>query len=171
MRLWQNRQPRRQSRSLCLSKTDSRRVTPTAALGRMQRLAAPRRSCHTSNEAAILDLVSRCSAAVRTRANDATVQGLRQRSGTSRARQAGSLHRSTREGLSSLRTDSIVMVEGVRSFQLIEKSGAGFRTCPIHPAVGAYVTSLVDNSADGFLIPSRSRRFVTTFGGKLLSAA
>ena len=56
-----------------------------------------------------------------------------------------------REGLSSLQTDSIVKVEGIPSFRLKEKSEAGVRHCPIHPAISKFVTALVNNARrDGF---------------------
>jgi integrase len=63
-----------------------------------------------------------------------------------------------REGLASLKTDSVVRKAGIDCLQLREKTEAGVRTVPIHPEIAAQVKDLVKNSKDGFLIPCDARR-------------
>jgi integrase len=64
-----------------------------------------------------------------------------------------------REGLASLKTDSVVQVEGIPSLRLQEKSEAGVRDVPIHPQIARLVTMLVKDSKAGFLIPSQTNRY------------
>ncbi|NBA95843.1 site-specific integrase [Pseudomonas sp. R5(2019)] len=62
------------------------------------------------------------------------------------------------EELCQLRTEHIVMVDGVQSFDIKEsKTAAGIRVVPIHPALTALVQRLKDDAQDGFLVPSASR--------------
>ncbi len=59
-----------------------------------------------------------------------------------------------REGLASLKTDSVIQVEGVACLSLTEKTEAGIRKVPVHPEIAALVKKLIEDSKDGFLIPS-----------------
>jgi len=64
-----------------------------------------------------------------------------------------------REGLASLRVESVVKVQGIDCFKLAEKTGAGVRTVPIHPAIQPLVKQLIEISTDGFLIPSEADKY------------
>jgi len=64
-----------------------------------------------------------------------------------------------REGLASLKTNSVVQVEGIQSLRLQEKSEAGIRDVPIHPEIAGLINMLVKDSKDGYLIPSRTNRY------------
>lgn len=62
------------------------------------------------------------------------------------------------EELCRLKTDKIVVVEGVRSFDISDsKTKAGIRVVPIHPALADIVTRLEEDSTDGYLIETNSR--------------
>lgn len=59
------------------------------------------------------------------------------------------------EELAQLRTDSVITVEGIRSFKIADsKTVAGIREIPIHPSLAVIVDRLISNSTDGFLLPS-----------------
>jgi integrase len=59
------------------------------------------------------------------------------------------------EELAQLRADSIITIEGIRSFKITDsKTVAGIREIPIHPSLNAIVDRLISNSTDGFLLPS-----------------
>jgi integrase len=64
-----------------------------------------------------------------------------------------------REGLASLKTDSIVKIQGIECLSLQEKTEAGVRNVPIHPEIAALIKELVKNSGDGFLIPSEVDKY------------
>lgn len=59
------------------------------------------------------------------------------------------------EEIAQLRKDSIVTVEGVKTFKITDsKTVAGIREIPIHPSLGKLVDRLTIKSTDGFLLPS-----------------
>lgn len=59
------------------------------------------------------------------------------------------------EEICQLRTDSIVLIEGVPSFKIEDsKTAAGIREVPVHSALLPLVERLSKESADSFLIPS-----------------
>ncbi|WP_314917904.1 tyrosine-type recombinase/integrase [Pseudomonas helleri] len=61
------------------------------------------------------------------------------------------------EEIAQLRKDSIVTVEGIRTFKINEsKTVAGIREIPIHPSLTEVVDHLISKSPDGFLLPSSS---------------
>lgn len=61
------------------------------------------------------------------------------------------------EEIAQLRSDSIITVEGIRTFKITDsKTVAGIREIPIHPSLAEVVDRLIDKSTDGFLLPSSS---------------
>ena len=61
------------------------------------------------------------------------------------------------EEITQLRKDSIVTVEGIRTFKITDsKTVAGIREIPIHPSLAEVVDRLIDKSTDDFLLPSSS---------------
>jgi integrase len=49
-------------------------------------------------------------------------------------------------------------VEGVQSFNIDDsKTAAGIRVVPVHPALATLVQRLMNNSKDGYLVPSDSK--------------
>lgn len=61
------------------------------------------------------------------------------------------------EEIAKLRSDSIITVEGIRTFKITDsKTVAGIREIPIHPSLAEVVDRLIDKSTDGFLLPSSS---------------
>ena len=61
------------------------------------------------------------------------------------------------EEIAQLRSDSIITVEGIRTFKISDsKTVAGIREIPIHPSLAEVVDRLIDKSTDGFLLPSSS---------------
>jgi integrase len=64
-----------------------------------------------------------------------------------------------REGLASLTKASVVMVDGVQSLRLHEKTAAGVRDVPVHPEIVALIAQLISDSRDGFLIPSEANKY------------
>ena len=61
------------------------------------------------------------------------------------------------EEIAQLREDSIITVEGIRTFKISDsKTVAGIREIPIHPSLAEVVDRLIDKSTDGFLLPSSS---------------
>ena len=62
------------------------------------------------------------------------------------------------EELCQLRTEHIITVEGVQSFNITDsKTAAGIRVVPVHPALTVTVQRLMDDSKNGYLVPSDSR--------------
>lgn len=62
------------------------------------------------------------------------------------------------EEICKLTKDNVVTIEGVQCFDVIDsKTVAGIRTVPVHPALKKIVSRLINESKDGFLIPSKSR--------------
>ncbi|CRL48347.1 tyrosine-type recombinase/integrase [Pseudomonas sp. URMO17WK12:I11] len=62
------------------------------------------------------------------------------------------------EELCQLRIGNVVDEDGVQSFDIEDsKTVAGIRVVPVHPALKALVKRLVDNSKDGYLVPSDSK--------------
>ncbi|WDY56815.1 tyrosine-type recombinase/integrase [Pseudomonas sp. PSKL.D1] len=61
------------------------------------------------------------------------------------------------EELAQLRKESVVKVEGVLSFKIEDsKTAAGIREIPVHPSIQTTVERLINDSADGFLLPATS---------------
>ncbi len=61
------------------------------------------------------------------------------------------------EEIAQLHKDSIITVEGIRTFKITDsKTVAGIREIPIHPSLAEVVDRLIDESTDGFLLPSSS---------------
>jgi integrase len=61
------------------------------------------------------------------------------------------------EELCQLRTENVIDDEGVQSFDIDEsKTVAGIRVVPVHPALTALVKRLMEDSKDGYLIPSNA---------------
>lgn len=59
------------------------------------------------------------------------------------------------EEIAQLQKDSIVTVEGIKTFKITDsKTVAGIREIPIHPSLTEVVDRLVRQSTDGFLLPS-----------------
>jgi integrase len=59
------------------------------------------------------------------------------------------------EELCQLRTENVIDVEGVQSFDIVDsKTVAGIRVVPVHPALTALVKRLMEDTNDGYLIPS-----------------
>ena len=62
------------------------------------------------------------------------------------------------EELCQLRTENIIDEDGVKSFDIVDsKTAAGIRVVPVHPALAALVKRLMDDSKDGYLVPSDSK--------------
>jgi integrase len=62
------------------------------------------------------------------------------------------------EELCQLRTENIIDEDGVQSFDIVDsKTAAGIRVVPVHPALKALVKRLMDDSKDGYLVPSDSK--------------
>lgn len=61
------------------------------------------------------------------------------------------------EEIAQLHKDSIITVEGIRTFKITDsKTVAGIREIPIHPSLAEVVDRLIGESTDGFLLPSSS---------------
>ena len=61
------------------------------------------------------------------------------------------------EEIAQLHKNSIITVEGIRTFKITDsKTVAGIREIPIHPSLAEVVDRLIDESTDGFLLPSSS---------------
>lgn len=59
------------------------------------------------------------------------------------------------EELCQLKTEHIIKPEGVRSFDIVDsKTAAGIRVVPVHHALSSLVDRLLENSKDGYLVPS-----------------
>ncbi|KJZ38233.1 tyrosine-type recombinase/integrase [Pseudomonas fluorescens] len=62
------------------------------------------------------------------------------------------------EELCRLQIENVITVEGVQSFDIVEsKTKAGIRVVPIHPALTSVVARLMDDSRDGYLVPTKGR--------------
>jgi len=62
------------------------------------------------------------------------------------------------EELCQLRTENIIDEDGVQSFDIVDsKTVAGIRVVPVHPALATLVKRLMDDSKDGYLVPSDSK--------------
>jgi integrase len=62
------------------------------------------------------------------------------------------------EELCQLRTEHIIVVEGVQSFNIDDsKTAAGIRVVPVHPALTTLVQRLITDTKDGYLVPSESK--------------
>jgi len=62
------------------------------------------------------------------------------------------------EELCQLRTENLIKVDGVLSFDIIDsKTAAGIRAVPVHPALSDLVTRLENEAVEGYLVPSKSR--------------
>lgn len=62
------------------------------------------------------------------------------------------------EELCQLRTENLIKVDGVLSFDIIDsKTAAGIRVVPVHPALLDLVTRLESEAVEGYLVPSKSR--------------
>ncbi|MBT1258931.1 tyrosine-type recombinase/integrase [Pseudomonas sp. VS40] len=62
------------------------------------------------------------------------------------------------EELCRLQIENVITVEGVQSFDIVEsKTKAGIRVVPIHPALKGVVARLIDDSTDGYLVPTKGR--------------
>lgn len=63
------------------------------------------------------------------------------------------------EEIGQLRTDNIINVEGVLSFDIEDsKTKAGIRQIPVHPAIKTTVERLIADSEDGYLLPSVNKK-------------
>jgi len=63
------------------------------------------------------------------------------------------------EEIGQLRTENIIKVEGVLSFDIEEsKTKAGIRQIPVHPTIQTTVERLIAESKDGFLLPSVNKK-------------
>lgn len=63
------------------------------------------------------------------------------------------------EEIGQLRTENILKVEGVLSFDIEDsKTKAGIRQIPVHPAIQTTVQRLIAESEDGFLLPSVNKK-------------
>ena len=61
------------------------------------------------------------------------------------------------EELCQLRTENVIDDEGVQSFDIVDsKTVAGIRVVPVHPALTALVKRLMEDTKDGYLIPSKA---------------
>ncbi|WP_313086989.1 tyrosine-type recombinase/integrase [Stutzerimonas nitrititolerans] len=75
------------------------------------------------------------------------------------------------EELCELEKDSIVVVDGIRSFDIdYSKTKAGIRIVPIHPALADIVKRLEENSKDGYLIETNSRNKYKTRSAAMVKA-
>jgi integrase len=62
------------------------------------------------------------------------------------------------EELCQLRTENLIKVDSVLSFDITDsKTAAGIRVVPVHPALSEVVTRLAAEAEDGFLVPSKCR--------------
>lgn len=62
------------------------------------------------------------------------------------------------EELCQLKTENIILVDGVSCFDIVDsKTVAGIRQVPIHPALAAMVQQLVKDSEDGWLLPIKTK--------------
>ncbi|VVO59269.1 site-specific integrase [Pseudomonas fluorescens] len=62
------------------------------------------------------------------------------------------------EELCQLRTEHVITPDGVQSFNIADsKTAAGIRVVPVHPALKPLVRRLMDDSKDGYLVPSDSK--------------
>lgn len=62
------------------------------------------------------------------------------------------------EELCQLKTENIILVDGVSCFDIVEsKTVAGIRQVPIHPAVATMVKQLEQDSQDGWLLPIKTK--------------
>lgn len=62
------------------------------------------------------------------------------------------------EELCQLRVEHIITPDGVQSFNIVDsKTAAGIRVVPVHPALTTLVQRLINDSKDGYLIPSDSK--------------
>jgi integrase len=62
------------------------------------------------------------------------------------------------EELCRLQIENVIIVDGVQSFDIVEsKTKAGIRVVPVHPALTSVVTRLMDDSKDGYLVPTKGR--------------
>lgn len=63
------------------------------------------------------------------------------------------------EEIGQLRTDNIIKVEGVWSFDIEDsKTKAGIRQIPVHPDIKTTVERLIAESKDGYLLPSVNKK-------------
>lgn len=63
------------------------------------------------------------------------------------------------EEIGQLRTENIINVEGVLSFDIEDsKTKAGIRQIPVHPAIKTTVERLIADSEDGYLLPSVNKK-------------
>ncbi|MGZ9737508.1 tyrosine-type recombinase/integrase [Pseudomonas sp. GNP012] len=62
------------------------------------------------------------------------------------------------EEICQLRVEHVITPDGVQSFNIVDsKTAAGIRVVPVHPALTALVKRLMDDSKDGYLVPSDSK--------------
>ena len=62
------------------------------------------------------------------------------------------------EEICQLRIEHIITPDGVQSFNIVDsKTAAGIRVVPVHPALTTLVQRLMDDSKDGYLVPSDSK--------------
>lgn len=62
------------------------------------------------------------------------------------------------EEICQLRVEHIITPDGVQSFNIVDsKTAAGIRVVPVHPALTTLVQRLMDDSKDGYLVPSDSK--------------
>ncbi|WP_407730343.1 tyrosine-type recombinase/integrase [Pseudomonas helleri] len=59
------------------------------------------------------------------------------------------------EELCQLKAEHVIEPDGIKSFDIVDsKTAAGIRSVPIHPALATLVDRLVEQSKDGYLVPS-----------------
>ncbi|WP_149087296.1 tyrosine-type recombinase/integrase [Pseudomonas prosekii] len=59
------------------------------------------------------------------------------------------------EELCQLKAEHVIKPDGVQSFDIVDsKTAAGIRVVPVHPALSSLVDRLLENSKDGYLVPS-----------------
>lgn len=62
------------------------------------------------------------------------------------------------EELCQLKTENIILVDGVSCFDIVDsKTVAGIRQVPIHPAIANMVKQLVQDAQDGWLLPIKTQ--------------
>ena len=62
------------------------------------------------------------------------------------------------EELCQLKVEHVIEPDGIKSFDIVDsKTAAGIRSVPIHPALSTLVDRLVEQSKDGYLVPSDSK--------------
>ncbi len=62
------------------------------------------------------------------------------------------------EELCQLRTENVIDDDGVQSFDIVDsKTVAGIRVVPVHPAITALVKRLMEDTKDGYLVPSAAK--------------